>query len=241
MKFLKGFGIAVSAIVVVVVLVLGYLGFVPGLSDLFGSNKPRDLRVTYTSNDFKSASAKTGITITDLPSGATPEQSPKPSDQRGVYITFTQAELNALLNSRQWKNYPLSDCQLRINADGTMELTGILLKDSLQGYAKAKGTTKDKLKFLTDYLIYIPGNLAFYIKGTAEVTNGQIVNANITDFEVGKLSLTGQVKDNMDRLINLAQKKMAGSHDFSIKSLKLVKGGVQFEGTLPNTVKAKSQ
>jgi hypothetical protein len=67
------------------------------------------------------------------------------------------------------------------------------------------------------------------------------VNANITDFQVGKLSLTGQVKDHMDRLIHLAQTKMASSHDFSIKSLKLVNGQVEFEGTLPGTIRAKSQ
>jgi hypothetical protein len=246
MKFLKGFGIAVGAIIVIAVLVLGYLGFVPGVSNLFGSNKPRDLGVTYTSDDFQTARAKTGITITklpstNLPSDATPEQSLKFSNQGAANITLTQAELNALLNNRQWKNYPLSDCQLRINPDGTAEFTGILLKDRLQDYGKAVGTTKDKLKFLTNYLKYLPGNLAFYIKGTVAVTNGQIVNANITDFQVGKLSLTGQVKDHMDRLIHLAQTKMASSHDFSIKSLKLVNGQVEFEGTLPGTIRAKSQ
>jgi hypothetical protein len=250
-KFLKGFGIAVSAIIIIVLLALGYLGFVPGVSDLFGSNKPRDLGVTYTLDDFQSARAKTGIGITDspstnlpsteLPSNTTSEQSLKLSNQGAANTTLTEAELNALLNNLQWKNYPLSDCQLRINPDGTVEFTGLLLKERLVGYGKTIGTTKDKLKFLTDYLRYLPGNLAFYIKGTVAVANGQIVNADITDFHIGNLSLTSEVKDHMDRLIHLAQTKMASSHNFYIKSLKLVSGQVEFEGTLPGAMRAKSQ
>jgi hypothetical protein len=250
-KFLKGFGIAVSAIIIIVLLALGYLGFVPGVSDLFGSNKPRDLGVTYTLDDFQSARAKTGIGITDspstnlpsteLPSNTTSEQSLKLSNQGAANIILTQAELNALLSNPQWKNYPLSDCQLRINPDGTVEFTGILLKDRLVGYGKTIGTTKDKLRFLTDYLKYLPSNPAFYIKGTVAVANGQIVNADITDFHVGNLSLTGPVQDHMDRLIQLAQTKMAKSHDFSIQSLKLANGQLEFEGTLPGIVRTKSQ
>jgi hypothetical protein len=73
------------------------------------------------------------------------------------------------------------------------------------------------------------------------VANGQIVNADITDFHIGNLSLTGQVRDHMDRLVHLAQTKMASSHDFSIKSLKLVNGQVEFEGTLPSAMREKSQ
>jgi len=109
------------------------------------------------------------------------------------------------------------------------------------GYGKTIGTTKDKLKFLTDYLKYLPGDIAFYIKGTVEVDNGQIVNADITDFRVGNLSLAGQVQDHMDRLIQLAQTKMTKSHDFSIKSLKFANGRLEFEGTLPSIIRTKSQ
>ena len=261
MKFLKGFGIAVGAVIVIAVLVLGYLGFMPGLSNLFGSNKPRDLGVTYTSNDFQAARAKIGTAITDspsttqpsttppsttlpsteLPPNAKPEQSLKPSKRGAASIAFTQAEINALLNNPQWKNYPLSNCQLRINPDGTAEFTGLLLKERLVGYGKTIGTTKDKLKFLTDYLKYLPGDIAFYIKGTVAVTNGQIVNADITDFRAGNLSLTGQVQDHMDRLIQLAQTKMAKSHDFSIKSLKFANGRLEFDGTLPSIIRTKIQ
>jgi hypothetical protein len=45
----------------------------------------------------------------------------------------------------------------------------------------------------------------------------------------------------MDRLIQLAQTNMAKSHNFSIKSLKLVNGQLEFEGTLPGIIRTKSQ
>ena len=72
MKFLKGLAITIGVLVIVVVLVLGYLGFVPGVSNIFGSNKPRDLGVTYTAADYASAHARNGTTHTVLPAGSVP-------------------------------------------------------------------------------------------------------------------------------------------------------------------------
>ena len=71
MKFLKWLAITIGALVIIAVLVFGYLGFVPGVSNLFGSNKPKDLGVIYTAADY----ARNGTTHTILPAGALPENS----------------------------------------------------------------------------------------------------------------------------------------------------------------------
>jgi hypothetical protein len=60
-KVLWGVIIGVVAIVVISVIVLGYLGFVPGVSNIFGSNKPEKLGTTFTQQDYQSAITKSGV------------------------------------------------------------------------------------------------------------------------------------------------------------------------------------
>jgi hypothetical protein len=232
MKFLKGLAIAIGALVIVAVLVLGYLGFVPGVSNVFGSNKPRDLGVTYTAADYASAHARNGTTHTVLPAGSVP--SIIFSGSHPVNTVYTQAEINALINTRQWTNYPLKDCQLRINPDNTVELSGIIIMNRLKGYETALNLG-DNMNAITGYLKYIPGDPAFYAKGTIEVVNGQIVNTEISEFKVGNLTFTKQVQDNLQGLISNAYSEIAAYPGFSITTLKFTGGKVQFVGTLPDS------
>ena len=63
MKIFKLLLIILLIIVVGAVLLLGYLGFIPGLSTIFGSDKPRDLGVKYTYADYVSAAQKNKVKI----------------------------------------------------------------------------------------------------------------------------------------------------------------------------------
>ncbi len=240
MKFLKGLGITIGVIVIIAVLVLGYLGFVPGVSNVFGSNKPKDLGVTYTAADYACAHASNGTTHTVLPAGTTPENSIKFSGQHAVNTTYTQAEMNALINNRQWEYYPLKDCQLRINPDNTVEFSGIVITDRIKGYLTALKLSENNMKSVTDYLKYIPGNPAFYVKGTLEVANGQVVNTQVTQFKVGNLTFTKQIQDKLPEIINAAYTQISKYPGFTIKTLKFVNGQVQFNGTLPDSARVVS-
>lgn len=241
MKALKIFGIVVGSILVIivlgVVLVGGYFGFIPGVSNLFGSNKPKDLGVKYTQADYQSGHAKTGSVITDLPSNASPEQSIKYSGSHPVNITFTQAEFNALINNHPWKYYPFKDCQFRINADGTAEFSAVLLTDRLSDYAKSTGTSTLSAKIIEDYLSKVPGNPTVYTKGKASIVNGQIVNSDISEFQVGRISVPAdQLQSNKSSFVSTAQQQMKTIPGFSVKNFSMANGQVKFEGTLPDSV-----
>jgi len=54
-------------VVIAAVLVLGFLGFIPGVSALFGANKPRDLGVKYTEADLQEIRTKTQVKYLVLP------------------------------------------------------------------------------------------------------------------------------------------------------------------------------
>jgi hypothetical protein len=240
MKFLKWLGITIGALVIIAVLVFGYLGFVPGVSNLFGSNKPKDLGVTYTAADYASAHARNGTTHTILPAGTLPENSIVFSGSHAVNTVYSQAEINALINTRQWEFYPLKNCQLRINPDNTVEFSGNIIMNRLKGYETALNLGNN-MDAITKYLKFVPGNPAFYAKGTVEIANGQIVNTSITQFKVGKLTFTKPVQDNLSSLISNAYSEINAYKGFSITTLKFANGKVQFVGTLPDSARAISK
>src|SRR5450756_747130 len=62
-------------LVAVVVLGLGYLGFIPVVAGVFGSDKPRDLGVKATAADLQSANGNTGVKLTELPPSSSPQGS----------------------------------------------------------------------------------------------------------------------------------------------------------------------
>ena len=79
MKVWKKAAIGLGFLVVVGVLAVGYLGFLPGVSDAMGTNKPVDLGVKPTPADLDSARRK----LAELQS---------PSDQP-VRIQLTSSEI----------------------------------------------------------------------------------------------------------------------------------------------------
>jgi hypothetical protein len=239
MKVLLGIGIAIVAIAVVVVLALGYLGFMPGVSSLFGSNKAKDLGVTFTSADLKSARAKTSVVNTDLSASAAPADSLKFGTPRKVDAVFTQAECNALLNNHPWQYYPLKDVQLKINSDGTAEFSAILLKDRLQGCAEALKISDGDIQVLNEYLAKVPENPAFYVKGTGGIANNQITGMDVVDFKVGNLSFTQQIKDNESSLSSQGETLMRSIVGMNLESLQIVNGSIKFKGTLPDISSSK--
>jgi len=237
MKFLKGFLITIAVIVVIAALVLGYFGFVPGISNLFGSNQARDLGVTYTSDDYVRAHLRNGTTHTVLPPTENPEDSITFTGQHEVSTTYSQAEFNALINYREWEYYPLTDLQLRINDDDSLEFSGVIITSRLEPYMQAMDVSEDNMQMVMDYIKYIPGNAAFYAKGNLEIANGQFVNTDIDEFQVGNVSLTNQAQDNLYSLMSGAASQMNAYPGFKVKTLKFADGKVQFEGTLPDSAR----
>jgi len=61
MDFIKKFAVGLIVIIIVIVLGLGYLGFVPRVSKMLGSDKPRDLGIRYTEADLNSIISKNGV------------------------------------------------------------------------------------------------------------------------------------------------------------------------------------
>lgn len=172
------------------VLVVGYFGFVPGLSELMGANKPLDLGVVYTSSDLANANSKLGVSIKPLPPTEDGYNSLSRSGEKHVTASFTSAELSALFNdhSQKWKYYPIKDIQVKIANDGTVELSGVLLVNRFGGLADALEIPEGARSQVRPYLSYISSDPSIYIKGSLSVANG-VVQSNVEAVQVGKLSV----------------------------------------------------
>ncbi len=239
MKVVAGIFIGILAVVVVIVLVAGYFGFVPGISNVFGSNKPRDLGMTSTHADYVSVTAKDHIQRIDLPAGTAPGQSLSFAGSQPENFNITQAEAAALGNDNPWPYFAITDLHVRFNADGSAEMSGILLVDKLHDYAIGRGYTEDDFASALNYVqkfAVIQKRMPFYIKGTGSVVNG-VISFNISKLEVGRLSIpVSKVNDNKASLIDAFNKAAAHVPGFSVKNFSIQDGQVHFEGTLPKTI-----
>ena len=141
MSIVKKAAYGIVGILLIIVLVLGYLGFVPILSGLMGANSPRDLGISYTQEDIDSANGKLGVTYVALPPSTPDANSVIMEGFHPINVVLGDNELTALFNDHadNWGNYPMSDIQVRFNPEGDIELSGVIETGHLKGFADSKG------------------------------------------------------------------------------------------------------
>ncbi|OIP97559.1 hypothetical protein AUK40_02885 [Candidatus Wirthbacteria bacterium CG2_30_54_11] len=187
-KIVKIIAAFLGLVVLGIVLVLGYLGYIPGLSALLGANKPRDLGVTWTQEDLASVHQKSGVDYQfgALPSDTPPEQSVIYKGTREVKQEFTSSEITASLNNKNSKYYPFQDVQVRFNADGSGEISGKIDKAKLKGFA----TVIDFPSAVSSRAIdLLPPDPVFYVKMKASLKDNQVAIFEPQAFQIGRMSM----------------------------------------------------
>jgi hypothetical protein len=222
----------VGIMVLIPLLVLGFLGFVPIVSDIMGTNRPRDLGVKYTDADYLSARSKTGVELVALPEDTPLEQSIQMTGKKPVTTAFTDEELTALANRRKWKYYPVKDVQIKVNEDGTAEASARLLTGRLLNYGKATGVPEYYMTNVFDKVGLIP-NPPVYIKGKATVVNGEITG-KVEKLEIGRIEVPKTfVEENNGKLVEFLEGGIKRTPGLTVKSLDFNSGKMNFDGTLP--------
>jgi hypothetical protein len=173
-------------IILVPVGVLSYMGLVPGISPLLGTDKPRDLGIKYTPEDLRSVRSKSQIEYQILPETTVPSQSRQFTGKRAVAAEFTSAEITATMNNQPWKYWPYKNVQVKFNADGTGEVSGVLLKDKVPSYAAVIGTPQQAVDFAMKYL---PANPVFYVKLKATLADNKVAAFEPQNFEIGRVPM----------------------------------------------------
>jgi hypothetical protein len=202
------------------------------LTNLLKMNKPRDLGVSYSQEDLKSAKTKTGEQIIEITEQTKPENSIKYEGSKKLDATFTSKEITAMLNCNEWINKPVRDIQVRFNQDGTTEVSGVIIKDKIKNYALAIGYTEDESNLVSNYL-KLGDETAFYIKFNTNVINNNI-ELDIQKFEIGKFPIpSSMINSNKNLVINIVKQRLSIVTNLDIEQLNVVDGQIHFIGTIP--------
>jgi len=241
-KFFKILGLIILILIVGGILYLGYLGFVPGVSTIFGSDKPRDLGITWTKDDYNQTltQTKVQVLVSDLPAGQelAPEKTIILKGSHPVKASFTQSEVTAMINNNQnnWKYFPVSDVQIKIGNDGSAQMSGMLHLNRLSGYAVATGASQGDIKAVMDKFNLLPQAVPFYVSATPSVSNN-VATMNFGKVELGRVgipeSLFTQYQDGINGFFTQQINSYPG---LTTKAANFNGGKLNFDGTLSDSV-----
>lgn len=245
-------------LIVTPILALGFMGFIPGLSDVLGANKARDLGIRYTEADRISGRSKSKIEYGEIKDGDSPMESVVLSGSREVKSEFTSQEMTALMNNRPWKYWPYKNVQVKFNEDGSGELSGNLIKDRMPGYLVFAGVPDQVINIAMSFL---PDNTAFYVKMKASLVDNQIEVFEPQSFSIGRIPLPvgmflsfaypsivnevhadsitdlkgelDKVSNKKDIVINFLNQRISLISGFYAKNARFGDNKLIFDGTLP--------
>lgn len=227
MSTLKKVGLGVLGVIVLLVLVAGYFGFVPGVSAVFGSNKARDLGVVATPELYKAVNDKLALVRTGDPLTA---GTVSYSGSHALTGSFSSEEITSAIAEGTWKNDPIAgDFQMKIHADGSVEAAGLLDRARLDDYLRATGFT-DVLAY-TGTFSMLPAQVPFYVSGTASITNNKL-DLQLTSAELGRLPLPTNAAA-ASAVESVVDRRIAAIPGLNISSLTFSNGELNFKGMYP--------
>jgi len=217
-----------------VIIILGYLGFLGKFSKKFGVGEPLNLGVEYNALDLSIALKKVGVQVGQLSLGDAMLIDIKYSGQHPLEDTFSAAELTALANNSPWKYYPLSQIQIWLNFDNTVEISGFLIGDRLADYLKITGEIDGTVTKALVWLSLCKKNIPFYLKGQVSVENER-VDLDLQKVILGNLAIPQKlIVENEWDIKSFIEKRIRFVNGLSIQSLLVNEGAVKFVGTLPD-------
>jgi hypothetical protein len=150
---------------------------------------------------------------------------------------ITENELTALLNqpSSQWKNYPVKDVQLKINNDGTVEMTGKIVAKRFENYAQDTNMPSKYKDLIVDNAKLVPVSPSFDYKGNMKIENGKVVG-EMTDLKVGPLEVPKEWTDNNKDFISGFVEDRINSAGMKVNSANFDNGKLNIDGTVPETI-----
>ena len=225
---------------IAVILVLGYLGFFPGVSALFGSNRPRDLGVKYTQADYVSYQQQAGSQTVTLTGAPEVGKSLQFSGQKDLTASFSEAEVSARISHSLWRYMPFTNFQIRFPGQNTIEFSGILATDRLSGFISEVGgmdiSQADIDKGL-NYLKIFSKNTPVYAKAEVKVQDNK-VNIQMQKLEIGRIPIPLESWDASSSFTDAAQEIIDKVPGLDAKSVTFWDGKMSFTGTVPTQISA---
>jgi len=209
----------IAAVVLVVVIILAGIAatgvlYVPGLSELMGTNAPRDLGVKADPAVFSALLARENVKLTGPASNYPLTADIRYGPASPMEVTVSSAELTSLMQSTNNANGPLKNMQVRLGSNNQVEVSA---NADLEKYGyPLKGP------------VYLKGTLAKAGPGSVKVT--------LSEGSLGILPAPGfalqQGEDGLEQQIN---KQLASMPGMRIDTLSIENGQLRYTGAFPRT------
>lgn len=231
MKTLLGFLILFP---VTVILLLGFLGFVPVLSNFIGP-KPKDLGIKYSQAAYDSGYRKSSVKVEAITKPVSPKESIATIGSHPVKDSFTSEEVTAAAQNRNWIYWPFNQIQVRFNQDGTGEASGLINITKIFPYLSSLGVSAADVEKAMAKFNLPKTNLVFYIKVSGSVKDNQ-VDCKISRFEIGRIPIPmNYITQYTPAVNNFLEKNVLGNRPgYNIKSMTIADGKLLYDGTLPD-------
>lgn len=237
---LRTVGIVFLLIFLFLLLIAGWFGIVPGLSNIMGANKPRDLGIKYTDADFESYKKKTGSTFLDI--SKAPDSQTKPGE-KAIFtnpiavnsMNVTDEEITALVNKIGWLWMPVSNAQVRFT-DNTIEVSGNLNIKYMNEFVKfigGVGYSESDVSKAVSMVSKITSNIPIYMKANASVSNDSL-SFDLKEVTLGRFN--APLKIASDVLSTGTSNAIRLADNLIAQSVKLNDGALEFSGIYPSTV-----
>lgn len=215
-------------------ILLSYLGFVPFVSDLIGSTQARDLGKTFSQENYDKAYEKANLEQHALKDSDYP-YSIKYEDSHPADVYFSDDEITALVNQNNYRDFPITNAQVKIHPDGTTEASGIFSTPKLIQYLTSLGVPLSDINQAMETYPIPQKDLPFYMKGQVSVTNNNI-NLNFANLELGRIPVpTNIINKYQEPLVNFIENKVAELvPQAQMQEVSLKNGQLHYVGTLPD-------
>lgn len=234
------FGIIAAIIIAVPLLVAGWFGFIPGLSNLLGAKTPVDLGVKWSAADYESYLEKTNANFIDFSEAPV---NPDDPSKKIVFAdpvtvtnqTFTQEELTAAINSVGWAWMPISNAQVRLSQD-TVEISGNLELENIENFVNfigGVGYDDASVKTAADWGRRLAQGAPIYLKASTSVSNNQL-DFSLQDVKIGRFSVPQDIANTV--VFTGSTNSINNANNFSAESATFSEGLLNFSGQYPTTV-----
>jgi hypothetical protein len=211
--------IAVILVILIIISVIAATGifYVPGFSEVMGTNKPRDLGVKADPAKFNALLARENVKLSGPASNYDLTADIKYGQAQPMDATVSSEELTSMMQATNNAKGPLKNMQVKLGNNNQMEMSA----------------DADLQKF--GYPVQGP----LYLKGTFEKSGSGSVNIILKEGSLGLIpvpeSVLQQGGDGVEQAINHQLAKMPGMR---IDNLEIQNGQLHYSGAFPQTASA---
>jgi hypothetical protein len=186
--------------------------YVPGFSEVLGTNKPRDLGVKADPAVFDAVLARENVKLNGDVSDYHLGSNIRWANAVPMDVTMTNEELSSMMQATNNEKGPLKNVQLKMGDNNLVEMSAMI---DLTEYGYA-------------------GNVPVYTKGTLKKGTGNRVAIDIKEGASGLMpipeSLLDQGEDGLEDAVNSQLSQMPG---LRIETLDISEGRLRFNGAFP--------